>query len=215
MTHSHENRSAPMLRGRIKFWPMVGTMILVLSLLSFWQILDLRAADRRQSASVSALASALEAEQNNQKAKGQQPVAPPPDQIIDDPSIVKGEPGEPGTPGKDGVDGKDGKPGEKGDPGTPGKPGSVGSPGPAGPPGVDGKDGVDGTNGQDGKDGTNGQDGTNGTNGEPPYGWTSYDKNGKVMYECSRVTDGWDPTQPQYQCRQPDNQEDPIIIGGN
>lgn len=217
MSHIDSNQQSfiDTVRNRVKFWPVLGTVVLMLGLFSFWQVMDLRANDELQDQKVTALAVALQAEQDNQKAQGDTPVAPPPDQIVDDPGIVKGEQG---LPGKDGEDGQDGRDGAKGDKGDPGKPAPTITP----TNGVDGKDGVDGTNGTDGTNGVDGKDGTNGTDGkdgadgqpgEPPYSWTVYDKNGKATYTCTRVEEGWDREKPQYKCT-PVEDDNPLPLGG-
>lgn len=215
MTHARRRQYFNNLREKVKFWPVLGIAVLVLSFLTWWQIGQLRESDQLQAEKISALSMALEAEQSAQRAKGETPVAPPPDEIVDDPTIIRGEPG---VDGEDGRDGSDGAPGVKGDKGEPGK---VGPTGPSGLPGADGQDGQDGQDGepgesgQDGADGSPGQDGVDGQNGEPPYGWSSYDRQGRLIYECSRVPEPeWDPERPRYECRGA-RDEDPVIIGGN
>lgn len=225
MTHAKNNRASEFIaqvKDRVSFWQVLGLLVVALSLASFWQINELRDNDKLQSQKVAALAIALKAEQSAQEANGEEPVAPPPEQIVDDPNIIQGEPGTDGEDGQDGRHGIDGSTGEPGKPGASGKPGKNGVDGTdgedgepgatvTGPPGKDGKDGTNGTNGTDGKDGV---DGVDGKNGEPPYGWTSYNEKGEVIYECSRVpAEEWDPERPRYECRGA-RAEDPIIVGG-
>lgn len=213
MSHSDEFSTRwPMMFRGLKLRHIFGIIVLGLGLLSFWQILDLRDRDTRQADAISALSIALQAEQNNQRAEGDQPVAPAPEDIVDDPDILPGKPGRDGRDGEDGADGV-GLKGEKGDKGDPGKPAPTITPSPGkdglnginGADGADGKDGKDGV-GIDGKDGANGADGKPGENGQPPYGWTSYDRNGKIIYECVRVpAEEWDPAKPRYDCQSPDD----------
>jgi len=116
----------------------------------------------RQAARVDALAAALEAEQAAAEDRGETPVAPAPDDIIDDPAVGPAGPaGPPGTDGDDGrglvdvecrdgewlvsyTDGSTALAGDcTGDEGPQGVPG-VGQPGPAGPSGPPGASGDDG-----------------------------------------------------------------------
>lgn len=156
------------------------------------------------------------------EALGQEPVAPPPEERVqelpDEPVVIRGERGPQGPRGFQGLIGP---------PGPTGAPGPVGDPGPAGPagpPGEAGQDGTDGATGPSGDTGATGAqgpagepgppgpagepgppgpsgppgaDGVDGTDGEPPQSWTfTYMA---VTYECRR-TDPFDPAEPTYAC---------------
>lgn len=118
-------------------------------------------ADKRGDA-ISTLAGDVRALREQIKASGETPVAPDPEQAVDDlpdrtevPVPIPGPAGIPGLPGQDGDPGAPGQDGADGPQGAPGEPGSQGPSGPAGPQGVPGTDGVDGADGADGADGQN------------------------------------------------------------
>lgn len=200
---SHADPARPMdkvketVKRRVTFWPVMGIAIVILGILTFWQIADLRANDEKTTQAVEALSVALAAEQDAKKADGEQPVAPPPEDIVKDPGIVQGKPGEPGQPGAEGQQGPKGDKGDKGDPGKPGPTPPPGEDGEDGQPGVPGEPGKNGTDGKDGQNGTDGKDGVDGQNGEPPSSWTW--QWGGVEYTCSRTSD-FDPSNPKYEC---------------
>jgi len=201
------------VKERLNFWHLLGAVVMLLGLFTVWQLHDLRKNDQAQSAKVEALAVALEAEQSAQKAKGEDPVAPPPEEIVDDPSIVEGAPGKDGKNGENGKDGV-GQTGPSGPPGPTGPPGKngegkdgkdgkngadgegeVGPAGPAGPPGPAGADGADGAKGETGE---KGEKGDKGDPGESPESFTFTMSNGlgqEKTYKCTRPTDA-----PEYTC---------------
>jgi hypothetical protein len=153
-----------------------------------------------------ALSVALTQQRDQATESGLTPVAPAPEEIRRDPTIVQGKPGDQGPPGPPGPSGRDGHPGPSGPPGTPGpngKPGQegaaiVGPSGPAGAPGSPGPAGAPGAPGKDGANGKDGQDGKNGEDGEPPASWTWVDLLG-VTYTCTR-NDGSPDSAPTYTC---------------
>lgn len=138
-----------------------------------------------------ALAVALATEQAQTERSGQQPAAPPPQAILDDPEVVTGPPGPQGPdgpPGPAGLPGDDGGPGPSGQPGV-GEPGAPGGPGEPGPGGVQG---------EPGPAGPAGADGAPGAPGSPPAGWTWTDPLG-LKYTCAR-DDGSPADAPTYTC---------------
>lgn len=132
----------------------VAVVLLVLmSIVTFVQVRDLssRAAAYELQAysnqeAIENLSRALDTEQQAKRDAGMVPVAPSPEEIVDEAALVgpEGPRGPRGFTGLNGLDGRDGEPG------------------PAGRDGEDGRDGIDGTNGVDGK---NGQDGAEGPPG--------------------------------------------------
>lgn len=112
-----------------------------------------------------ALASALEQQRQQAEDSGQEPVAPPPDEILRDPQLVVGPQGPRGPSGYPGADGRDGQPGSPGSPGPTGPPGAQGvagmggAPGQAGPPGPAGSAGPPGPAGPQGEQGPQGDAG--------------------------------------------------------
>lgn len=177
-THKAPHPILGKIRGferRVPWWPMLGLLVLALSLLTYYQMTLNSRADSKRDKSIEALTVALTAEQNAKKAEGQEPVAPAPSAILDDPGIVQGAPGEPGKNGlngRDGRDGSDGIDGRDGQDGRDGDPGTEGTPGTDGPPGEPGTDGVDGEDGKDGAPGEKGEKGDKGDTGPAPSGWT-------------------------------------------
>jgi len=126
-----------------------------------------------------ALVRALTAEQQSAVSNGETPVAPPPSEIVKNPSVVtiKGEKGDPGIPGSDGKNGKDGK-----DAPTPSP-----VPGPSGPSGASGASGAPGKDGANGADGAPGAKGDKGDPGPPPseFNFTVYYPDGtSATYTC-------------------------------
>jgi hypothetical protein len=124
----------------------------------------------RRQAAVDALSADVVALRDQVAATGQEPVAPEPDERVDDVGV------QPGPTGADGPRGPQGPPGPPGEPGAVGKTGAAGPVGPAGPqgppgppgePGADGETGATGPAGQDGTDGAQGPAGPPGTDGAP------------------------------------------------
>jgi len=113
--------------------------------------------------------------------QGEQPVAPPSDEVTDEAPTVPGPQGQPGPQGPRGEPGEDGKDG------------------PAGPPGPAGTNGTDGAAGATGATGPAGPAGPSGAPGEPPMSWT-FDWLG-FTYACTR-TDPFDAAAPTYECNQ-------------
>lgn len=169
------------------------------------------------------LSRALTATRSQVSGLGQQPVAPPPQVIIKDPSASIGPRGEPGTAGVPGrgvaalvciggewtvtyTDGTTdrsagictGRTGATGRPGTAGTPGAVGTPGMDGKDGADGAPGPAGPAGPAGADGKDGTDGTDGKDGAPPASWTWTAPDG-TAYTCTRDSGSPDDA-PTYTC---------------
>lgn len=139
-----------------------------------------------------ALSIALTQQREQAEQSGQLPVAPPPEEIRRDPTIVRGPTGPAGPPGP---------PGPEGPPGSPGPPGAGGARGPGGPggvPGPSGPAGKDGADGEPGPAGPPGADGRDGADGKPPASWTYTDTLGRPV-TCHRDTDSPD-TAPTYTC---------------
>lgn len=145
-----------------------------------------------------ALSIALTQQRGQAEASGQTPVAPPPEEIRRDPTIVKGPPGEQGAPGRSGEPGPAGSPGAPGKPGAPGTPGPTGPAGAAGVPGKDGAAGEDGAPGPAGSPGATGPAGADGKDGEPPASWTWTDHLG-TKRTCTRDSGSLDSA-PTYTC---------------
>jgi hypothetical protein len=126
------------------------------------QLLQDKAAE---ATAIGQLSSALQTTQNQLKAHGVKPVAPPPTQIIQ------------GVPGVQGLPGIPGPIGPSGPPGPSGSPGKVGPSGPAGPVGQTGAQGAagvgeTGATGPAGSSGPAGPAGPQGETGPPPSSWT-------------------------------------------
>lgn len=130
-------------------------------------------ADRRGTA-VSTLAGDVRKLRQQIKAKGGTPLAPDPEQAVEDlpdrtevPVPIPGPPGPRGEQGERGATGAAGTPspgpsgatGQEGAAGVPGATGPVGPAGPAGPQGEQGPAGAPGPAGQDGAAGKDGRDG--------------------------------------------------------
>jgi hypothetical protein len=111
--------------------------------------------------------------------QGEQPVAPPADDVIDDAPALPGPQGEAGPRGPRGF---------------------AGPPGPAGQDGAagaDGQSGADGAAGSPGAPGATGPSGPAGDDGEPPASWTFTWL--AITYTCTR-TDPFDASAPTYEC---------------
>lgn len=133
--------------------------------------------DRAQDDKLNALAAALDLEQQDRKANGEEPVAPSVDELLANPELrgPKGDTGATGRGiarnGQKCINGvwqityTDGAVDYNAGPCGPGQDGSDGKPGPSGSPGANGEDGTDGTNGTDGSDGAPGLPGADGTDG--------------------------------------------------
>jgi len=113
----------------------------------------------------SALASALAQQRQQAQDSGQEPVAPPPDEILRDPTVVEGPSGPEGPQGPAGEDGRDGLPGATGPPGDRGATGAAGADGADGEPGPAGATGPDGATGPQGATGPEGPEGPEGPQG--------------------------------------------------
>lgn len=137
-------------------------------------------------------------------AVGEQPVGPPPEQIIGQP----GPPGQPGAPGADGAAGAAGRDGRDGKDASPAQVAAAVAaymaahppkPGPSGVAGRDGRDGLspaclaeaDECRGPAGPAGADGAAGSNGADGRPPAAWRWTDPATGTAYDCSR-----DPATP-------------------
>lgn len=138
-----------------------------------------------QHQQIQALKQALVAEQQATEERGDKPVAPRPNDLLNDPRFR-------GARGEDGEDGKDGEDGEDGEAGPPGRDARDGK---NGKDGVDGADGVDGTDGADGQDGAQG---AKGDKGEPPYQYRYQDPHGR-WHTCTR-DEGSPDDRPTYTC---------------
>lgn len=151
----------------------------------------------RAEADTAVVAQSVEALREQVAALGEEPVAPPPEDVVDVPDInvvpvpgPVGPEGPPGRPGKDGLDGKDGAAGIPGNTGPSGPPGADGA---AGLPGADGAAGADGADGLPGADGADGADGAQGPAGPAPASITltqgahtsvCTDPDGDLAYDC-------------------------------
>lgn len=139
-------------------------------------------------------------------AVGEQPVGPPPDQIL-------GKAGPPGATGPQGPAGRDGRDGRDATPAQVAA--AVASyiaahppkPGPAGPAGRAGRDGTDGQSPAclaepdecRGPAGPAGADGAAGPAGQPPSAWMWTDPQTKTTFECRRDASSPDSA-PAYVC---------------
>jgi hypothetical protein len=159
---------------------------------------------------------------------GAEPVAPPPEDIIDNPTELipgptgpQGPRGPTGPMGLPGLDGPQGAPGPvgasgpQGPAGTTGAAGADGEGGPAGPQGATGDQGPSGEPGPQGPVGETGPQGPQGVEGPPgatgPQGEPGVDgENGQppagwtftylgLDYACAPVED-FDPQAPRYEC---------------
>ncbi|WP_330438828.1 hypothetical protein OHB44_28055 [Micromonospora sp. NBC_00821] len=176
MTTAGEHRARR--RGRWRDWAAILAAVVVASMIAWatYQIGVLRAQN-------DALASALDQQRQQAQDAGQDPVAPPAEDIIRDPQAVTGPPGPQGPRGWDGTDGSIGPPGPTGPPGAPGRAGvagengtdgAPGSAGPAGPPGPTGPTGPAGPPGDQGPKGEQGPQGEAGPAGaQCPAGTTA------------------------------------------
>lgn len=189
------------VRLRVRDWLFIGGLAVaaVTVVLSAYAVGHIRA--ERDALSV-----ALTAQRGQAEAAGQTPVAPPPEAIQRDPTIVKGpagdqgpagDPGAPGRTGSPGPPGPPGEPGSDGEPGPGGPPGGIGPSGPPGPVGPAGPPGADGEDGAPGAPGADGEDGRDGEDGEPPAAFTYRDLLGPVT--CRRDADSPDSA-PTYTC---------------
>lgn len=182
---------------------VVGAIFILVALATYFQITEWRKDEATRGKQIDALSQALVSEQQVLKAKGETPVAPPPDKIVNDPELIVGSPGR---DGRDGVDGTDGLPGVNGKDGIDGKNGAngkdglMGSPGPVGPSGPPGPEGPRGANGDTvtgppGPTGAPGEKGDRGDQGPPPSGWTFTHEG--VEYTCTPTFE----ESSQYACK--------------
>lgn len=192
-------RQVRVTRLGVRDWLSVAAVTLVA--VGLWWMANQVGSQRDQ---LDALSVALTQQRSQAEATGQTPVAPAPEDIRRDPTIVKGQPGEPGVPGptgRPGTRGPGGSPGPSGPPGAPGSPGTAGEPGlrgASGPPGPQGSPGPAGADGAAGPPGKDGEPGAPGKDGEPPASWDWTDPLG-VRYVCTR--DEGSPTdKPTYSC---------------
>jgi hypothetical protein len=126
--------------------------------------------NNHQSEQIEALAAALTAEQEAAEERGETPVAPDPEDLIEDPGLT----GPQGPPGEPGPTGPEGDAGPTGPAGPTGEPGPTGATGPAGADGVDGAAGADGATGPQGEPGPTGPEGPQGPPGPTcPDGYTT------------------------------------------
>lgn len=143
------------------------------------EIRELTDAVTEQQSIIEVLIADGEANREQLESLGQEPVAPPPQERVEDlPDTVtiRGEPGPQGPrgfPGLQGLAGPEGPPGPVGDTGPSGPPGAAGEPGEdgadgsAGAAGVPGGTGPQGPQGEPGTDGVDGQPGADGVDGQP------------------------------------------------
>lgn len=142
-------------------WLAATCMLVLLAAMVVWHLIN-------QQRQLTALADALSAEQDAARARGQEPVAPDPGKLLDDPKFrgPQGEAGRgvvsvqciadrwqvtytdrqtedagdcTGDAGPRGLPGPSGSPGPSGAPGADGAAGEPGPPGPSGPAGEDGR----------------------------------------------------------------------------
>jgi hypothetical protein len=161
---------------------------------------------------------------------GEEPVAPPPQERVDDfpdnSSGIRGETGPQGPrgfPGLQGLQGPEGPPGPVGDPGpagpqgpagedgtdgagTPGEPGETGpqgpagEPGPAGPTGAPGPAGEQGPPGPTGPPGEDGADGNDGADGADGEPPMSWSFTYMAIEYMCVRGEPFDPASPTYVC---------------
>lgn len=187
----HRRRSAWL------FWSgLVGVCLVVVAVL--WAV-DTRADQ------VQALADALRAEQAQTRDRGDEPAAPPPEDIVRDPSVIEGPRGQGGRPGRGITDVRiiadrwvvifdDGTTRDLGPIPTP-SPGASGKPGQS-PPCLSEPRQCRGEKGTDGEDGDKGD---KGDKGEPPASWTWTDPATGRTYRCAR-DEGSPDSAPTYTC---------------
>lgn len=193
-THSRSSRLKQLVSsGDRVALRAVGVILLLLAVATYFQVGQWQAQDQHRGEQIDALSRALTSEQDTLKDNGETPNAPPADQIIDDPSVVRGLPGEDGRDGRNGSPGPSGPPGPTGPTGpsgSPGSPGPSGSPGPTGEEGAPGTSGdtITGPQGPQGDRGEKGETGERGATGPAPSRWTfTY---GGIEYTCTPVSEG-------------------------
>lgn len=135
-------------------------------------------------------------------ALGEEPVAPPAEDIIEVPDVQvvpipgprgpAGPPGPQGVQGVQGIDGKDGAAGIQGNTGPEGPAGETGAPGPAGAPGetVVGPQGEPGPVGPAGPAGPVGPVGpalASFTFSQGPHTWVCSDPDRDLVYACEQI----------------------------
>lgn len=199
-------------RQRRVILPLAGALFVALPIA--WLIYS----NQVRGQQIAALTSALTAQRQQAVQAGQSPVAPPPGQILANPTPPKGDRGDPGPAGPPGrglvsatcvggvwaVTYTDGTSSRDAGPCT-GPPGAAGTPGPRGPDGGDGAAGTPGVDGQPGPGGSAGVDGSpgpagsDGAPGHPPESWAWTDPLG-VRYQCVRDVDSPDSA-PTYVCK--------------
>ena len=129
------------------------------------QLDGLRAQQAAQSRTIGSLSSGLSTAESQLAEHGIKPLAPPPQQII--------EQGQAGPRGETGATGPAGLIGPSGSPGPSGPSGPTGEPGPSGPMGAAGAPGADGATGPAGPQGPPGPSGADGAPGPAcPTGYT-------------------------------------------
>lgn len=120
---------------------------------------------------LAAVAEALDVTRSQVEDLGEEPVAPPAEEIVEDvdtggdPVLIPGPQGERGPRGETGVTGPPGIDGKDGAAGLPGPPGATGPTGPAGETGATGETGLTGETGATGEPGPIGPAGPQGETG--------------------------------------------------
>jgi hypothetical protein len=93
-------------RRRLSGLRVIGVVVIAMAVLTLWVAWQQRGQDEQ----IAALYTALQREQRATEAKGDQPVAPPAEQIARNPEIIAGADGPPGRPGLPGLRGPEGPP---------------------------------------------------------------------------------------------------------
>lgn len=202
-------RNALRVRG-----PRAAIALLALFLVAIvvWMVLRLGAASTQldtlraqvstQSETVAQLSAGLTTTEEQLRAHGVTPSAPPPAQIIEGVAGPAGAPGAQGAAGPQGSAGAVGPAGAVGSAGAAGSPGGVGPSGAPGSPGAQGAVGAAGAAGPPGPQGAAGPagpagaQGPQGQSGPPPSGWSWTDASG-TTYDCA--LDSQTPG-PHYTC---------------
>jgi hypothetical protein len=202
-------------RQVIRACAIIGAVSLLAIGVGLWSLLGLLADSNRK---IDALYSSANANYSKLVAVGQQPVGPPPQQIVG----KQGPPGQVGATGAAGASGPQGPPGRDGRDGRNATPAEVAAavaaylhvhPVRNGTDGRDGRDGQPGADGitpacvveveecrgRTGPAGPAGADGAAGADGNPPAAWTWTDPVTKASFECRRDTSSPDSA-PAYSC---------------
>lgn len=194
----HEALDRRLRRRFIGFAAVIATLGLVML---WWGIHedadDARADDERDS-----LAAGVEVLREQVIDLGEEPDAPPAEDLVDSPVDVQPIPGPQGPEGPRGPVGPEGPPGPIGIAGLDGKDGAAGisgNTGPVGPPGAEGVEGAAGAAGPVGPTGPAGPAGPAGSTGpagpgpssftfsQGPQTWVCTDPDGDLVYTCEQT----------------------------